>query len=66
MNTPEAFVAKAVELADRIRPLSVAERTALRQQQRATMAASELCDSRGMARALEAAYAEMVRRCPGD
>jgi len=63
VHSPEAFVAKAVALADRMRPLSVAERTAHRQQQRATMATSELCDSRGMARALEAAYAGMVQRC---
>jgi predicted O-linked N-acetylglucosamine transferase (SPINDLY family) len=40
----------------------VAKRTALRSAQRSQMAASPLCDARGLARSLEKAYFEMFER----
>lgn len=49
------FVARAVALAE-----DVAARTELRRILRPTMAASPLCDDRGFARVVEAAYRRMA------
>jgi predicted O-linked N-acetylglucosamine transferase (SPINDLY family) len=55
--TPEAYVAKAVELANQRRELA-----ALRAELRARMTASALCDAKAFARGVEQAYRLMWRR----
>ena len=61
-TSPEDFADKAVALALKTRALSTEANIALRQARRERMAASELCDAVGMARALENAFAEMAAR----
>jgi predicted O-linked N-acetylglucosamine transferase (SPINDLY family) len=56
-ETPEAYVAKAVELASRQEHLA-----GLRTELRARMAASPLCDAKSLAHAIEEAYRDMWRR----
>ena len=61
-TSPEDFAARAVTLALETQALSTEANIALRQARRERMAASELCDAVGMARALEKAFAEMAAR----
>ena len=61
-TSPEDFAARAVALALETRALSTEANIALRQARRERMAASELCDAAGMARALEKAFAEMAAK----
>jgi predicted O-linked N-acetylglucosamine transferase (SPINDLY family) len=60
-NSPDDYIAKVVALAR-----DPARRAALRSTLREEMAGSQLCDSRDLARKLEAAYAEMFERCQGS
>lgn len=61
-TSPEDYAAKAIALALETRALSPEANIALRQARRERMAASELCDAAGMARALEKAFAEMAAK----
>ena len=61
-TSPEDYAAKAIALALETRALSAEANIALRQARRERMAASELCDAAGMARALENAFAEMAAK----
>jgi len=59
-RSEDEYIAKAVALAR-----DVALRRALRAGQREQMAASPLCDARGLAQCLESAYSEMFARWVG-
>ena len=59
-SSPEDYATKAIALALETRTLSAEANLALRQARRERMAASELCDAVGMARALEKAFGKMA------
>lgn len=59
--TADDFVARAVALAESVRPLDHVTRVARRQALRAQVANGELGDATGLARALEQAYADMAQ-----